>query len=115
MLCRKHEGTKNYLKKTGGPLIIGKNMETKIEPAKWDVRTFPTDAVIWVTSLWRVEVFFQFSCLLPLYKTIQHVVHVIKQSVSPKMFTNQTLFTTVDSPNSKRLNSKQSLISKQNW
>ena len=90
-------------------------METKIEPAKWDVRTFPTDAVIWVTSLWRVEVFFQFSCLLPLYKTIQHVVHVIKQSVSPKMFTNQTLFTTVDSPNSKRLNSKQSLISKQNW
>ena len=43
MLCRKHEGTKNYLKKKiGGPLIIGKNMETKIESAKRDVRTFPT-------------------------------------------------------------------------
>ena len=73
MLRRKHEGTKNYLKKNGGQLIIGKNMETKIESAKRAVRTFPTDAAIWVNTLWRVEGFFQFNCLDPLYKTFNHV------------------------------------------
>ena len=49
MLCRKHEGTKNYLKKNiGGPRTIGKNMETKLKSAKRDDRTFPTDAVTYL-------------------------------------------------------------------